>query len=195
MAEQDKPDNTDDNTLERIKTGALERNMALTRMGVGAGAKIAGHTVRNFFRRGESRDEANRNFYKVQAKELVDELGRLKGSVMKAGQMLSLYGQYFLPEEAVEVLATLQDNTPAVSWSFVEPQLIDALGERTISMLNIERKPVLPHRWGKPIWQQSGPPVNRWWSKFNIRVWPARLKVTSAPCLAWSMPPAWPQSA
>ena len=103
MAEQDKPDNAeahakadaDGSTMDRIKTGAFERNVALTRMGVGAGAKIAGHTVRNFFRRGESKDEANRNFYRAQAKELADELGRLKGSVMKAGQMLSLYGQYF----------------------------------------------------------------------------------------------------
>lgn len=142
MSEQDKPDNSEDSTLDRIKTGAFERNVALTRMGVGAGAKIAGHTVRNFFRRGESKDEANRNFYHTQAKELADELGRLKGSVMKAGQMLSLYGQYFLPEEAVEVLATLQDNTPAVSWSFVEPQLIDALGEATIEKLDINRKPI-----------------------------------------------------
>lgn len=146
MAEQDKPDNSEgsaeDSTMDRIKTGAFERNVALTRMGVGAGAKIAGHTVRNLFRRGESKDEANRNFYRAQAKELADELGRLKGSVMKAGQMLSLYGQYFLPEEAVEVLATLQDNTPAVSWSFVEPQLIDALGEKTIAKLDIQRKPI-----------------------------------------------------
>lgn len=142
MAEQDKPDNSDDNTLDRIKTGAFERNVALTRMGVGAGAKIASHTVRNLFRRGESRDEANRNFYRAQARELADELGRLKGSVMKAGQMLSLYGQYFLPEEAVEVLASLQDNTPAVAWSFVEPQLIDALGERTVAKLDIQRKPI-----------------------------------------------------
>ena len=66
MAEQDKPDNAeahakadaDGSTMDRIKTGAFERNVALTRMGVGAGAKIAGHTVRNFFRRGESKDEA-----------------------------------------------------------------------------------------------------------------------------------------
>ena len=82
MAEQDKPDNAeahakadaDGSTMDRIKTGAFERNVALTRMGVGAGAKIAGHTVRNFFRRGESKDEANRNFYRAQAKELADEL-------------------------------------------------------------------------------------------------------------------------
>lgn len=141
MADHDKPDH-DDEALDRIKTGAFERNLALTKMGVGAGAKIAGHTVRNFFRRGESKDEANRNFYREQARELADELGRLKGSVMKAGQMLSLYGQYFLPEEAVEVLASLQDNTPAVAWSFVEPQLIQALGHSTLRNIDIQRKPI-----------------------------------------------------
>uniref|UniRef100_UPI0035150FA9 AarF/UbiB family protein n=1 Tax=Limnobacter sp. TaxID=2003368 RepID=UPI0035150FA9 len=128
--------------LERIKTGAFERNVALTKMGVGAGAKIAGHTVRNFFRKADSREQANRAFYREQAKVLADELGRLKGSVMKAGQMLSLYGQYFLPEEAVEVLAGLQDNTPAVSWSFVEPQLVAALGPSTLEKLDIQTRPI-----------------------------------------------------
>ncbi|HEY1058582.1 MAG TPA: AarF/ABC1/UbiB kinase family protein [Limnobacter sp.] len=141
MAKPPKPD-ASDSELDRIKTGAFERNVALTKMGVGAGAKIASHTVRNLFRRGESKDQANRDFYRQQARELADELGRLKGSVMKAGQMLSLYGQYFLPEEAVEVLASLQDNTPAVSWSFVEPQLIQALGHGAIQKLHIERKPI-----------------------------------------------------
>ena len=92
-------------SIDRIKTGAFERNFALTKMGVGAGAKIATHTVRNFFRKGEDKDAANRNFYRDQAQILADELGQLKGSVMKAGQMLSLYGQYFLPPEAVTVLS------------------------------------------------------------------------------------------
>ncbi|HEX4856870.1 MAG TPA: AarF/ABC1/UbiB kinase family protein [Limnobacter sp.] len=142
MAEQEKPEDQNDNTLDRIKTGAFERNLALTRMGVGAGAKIAGHAVRNLFRSGENKEQANRSFYRAQARELADELGRLKGSVMKAGQMLSLYGQYFLPEEAVEVLATLQDNTPAVAWSFVEPQLQDSLGDKTLQALDINRKPI-----------------------------------------------------
>lgn len=129
-------------SIERIKTGAFERNFALTKMGVGAGAKIAGHTVRNFFRKGEDKDQASREFYRDQAQSLADELGQLKGSVMKAGQMLSLYGQYFLPEEAIEVLATLQDDTPAVSWAFVEPQLQEALGAQTLERLEINRDPI-----------------------------------------------------
>lgn len=138
----DTPPGNADSTLDRIKTGAFERNVALAKMGVGAGAKIAGHSVRNLFRRGDSKAEANRDFYRAQARELADELGRLKGSVMKAGQMLSLYGQYFLPAEAVEVLSSLQDNTPAVSWSFVEPQLTECLGPAVLNKLDINTKPI-----------------------------------------------------
>lgn len=129
-------------SIDRIKTGVFERNLALTKMGVGAGAKIAGHTVRNFFRSGEDKAQANRDFYKEQAEALADDLGKLKGSVMKAGQMLSLYGQYFLPPEAVEALSTLQDNTPAVAWEFVEPQLKEALGAAQLAELDIKTQPI-----------------------------------------------------
>lgn len=129
-------------SIDRIKTGAFERNFALTKMGVGAGAKIATHTVRNLFRKGEEKDTANRKFYRDQAQVLADELGQLKGSVMKAGQMMSLYGQYFLPEEAIEVLSTLQDDTPAVAWDFVEPQLKEALGQSTLAKLEIKTQPI-----------------------------------------------------
>lgn len=138
-----KPDmNDQSDALDRIKTGAFERNFALTKMGAGAGANIAKHAIRNLFRSGESKDQANREFYRRQADQLVDELGKLKGSVMKAGQMLSLYGQYFLPEEAVQALSSLQDNTPAVSWSFVEPQLLSVLGQNTVQKLDIATKPI-----------------------------------------------------
>ncbi|MGH8540670.1 MAG: AarF/UbiB family protein, partial [Stenotrophobium sp.] len=93
--------------------------------------------------RGENRrDEANREFYARQAQILADELGRLKGSVMKAGQMLSLYGQYFLPEEAVTVLSQLQDDTPPVRWKVVAPVLERALGRERLRELEIEETPI-----------------------------------------------------
>lgn len=85
--------------LDRLKTRPFERNLALTKLGFGAGSKIVAHGIRNMFRGEIERDEANRGFYERQARVLADELGQLKGSVMKAGQMLSLWGQYFLPEK------------------------------------------------------------------------------------------------
>ncbi|WP_366515681.1 ABC1 kinase family protein [Solimonas marina] len=121
-----------------LKTKPFERSLALTRLGVGAGAKIMAHSLTNIFRGEISRDSANRDFYERQAQILADELGRLKGSVMKAGQMLSLYGQYFLPEEAVIVLSQLQDDTPPVAWKVVQPVLERNLGKTRLRELDID---------------------------------------------------------
>lgn len=128
--------------LAHLKTGALERNIALTKLGLGAGTQIVAHSIANLFRGEVSRSESDRAFYRRQAEVLRDELGQLKGSVMKAGQMLSLYGQYFLPEEAVTVLSQLQDDTPAVHWRVVGPVLERALGRARLAELEIEQVPL-----------------------------------------------------
>ncbi|MFC4253318.1 ABC1 kinase family protein [Sinimarinibacterium flocculans] len=129
-------------SIPSLKTGPFERSVALTRLGVGAGAKIMAHSIANIFRGEIRRDDANREFYRRQAQVLADELGKLKGSVMKAGQMLSLYGQYFLPEEAVTVLSSLQDDTPPVDWKVVRPVLERALGRRRLQELEVDETPL-----------------------------------------------------
>lgn len=128
--------------LDHLRTGTFERNFALTKLGLGAGTKIVAHSIGNLFRGEISRTQADRDFYKRQAEILRDELGQLKGSVMKAGQMLSLYGQYFLPEEAVTVLSQLQDDTPAVQWRVVAPVLERALGRARLSELEVDETPL-----------------------------------------------------
>ncbi len=127
-------------SIAALKTRPFERNVALTWLGVGAGAKIMAHSVANIFRGEISRDSADREFYERQARILADELGKLKGSVMKAGQMLSLYGQYFLPEEAVTVLSQLQDDTPPVAWSVVAPVLERNIGPQRLAELEVDRR-------------------------------------------------------
>jgi predicted unusual protein kinase regulating ubiquinone biosynthesis (AarF/ABC1/UbiB family) len=140
MASREK--NGSKGSISSLKTGSLERSVALTRLGVGAGAKIVAHSLANIFRGEIKRSSADRAFYERQARVLADELGRLKGSVMKAGQMLSLYGQYFLPEEAVTVLASLQDDTPPVDWRVVAPVLERALGRNRLRELDINETPM-----------------------------------------------------
>lgn len=129
-------------SMSALKTGTFERNFALTRLGLGAGSKIVAHSLMNIFRGEVARSDADREFYRRQSEVLARELGQLKGSVMKAGQMLSLYGQYFLPEEATQVLAQLQDDTPPVAWRVVRPVLLDALGEDRIAELDIDETPL-----------------------------------------------------
>jgi predicted unusual protein kinase regulating ubiquinone biosynthesis (AarF/ABC1/UbiB family) len=129
-------------TMASIKTRPLERNLALTKLGLGAGTKIVAHSLINIFRGEVARDSADREFYARQAQVLADELGRLKGSVMKAGQMLSLYGQYFLPEEAVQVLSELQDDTAPVAWAVVAPVLERSIGRQRLDELQVEHEPL-----------------------------------------------------
>lgn len=129
-------------SIARLKTGSFERNFALAKLGVGAGAKIAMHSLSNVFRGEVSKSEADSEFYTAQAQILADELGQLKGSVMKAGQMLAMFGDYFLPHEAVQVLSQLQDDTPAVAWRQVEPQLRASVGAAALAELDIDETPM-----------------------------------------------------
>lgn len=126
----------------KLKTRAFDRNLAMARMGVIAGGQFAGHTLRNFFRDQDARAESDRAFYREQAQFLADELGRLKGSVMKVGQMLSVYGQYFMPPEALEVLRDLQDDSPPVAWEELAPRVAGRLGEKRAAELEIDPEPL-----------------------------------------------------
>lgn len=51
-----------------------------------------------------------------QANYLVSEIGKLKGSIVKIGQMMALYGEHFLPEEITQALNTLNNQTVALDW-------------------------------------------------------------------------------
>ncbi|MGH8459727.1 MAG: ABC1 kinase family protein, partial [Nevskiales bacterium] len=128
--------------LHKLKTRPLDRNLTMARVGIMAGTQIAGHELLNLFRSQESRTEKDRSFYTRQAQFLARELGQLKGSIMKVGQMLSLYGQYFMPEEAVDVLRGLQDDTPHVDWAIMRPVLEQRLGRARLAELEIDPEPL-----------------------------------------------------
>lgn len=152
--------------LAALKTRPLERNLALTRLGLGAGAQIAAHSVGNLFRSAQGREQADRSFYRRQAEELALQLGQLKGSVMKAGQMLSLYGQYFLPADAVAALAQLQDDTTPVEWALLLPVLQNGLGAR-LDALDIDPQPMAAASLGQ---------VHRAWRRADGRALCVKLQ-------------------
>ena len=132
----------DEKTLKKLKTNPLDRNLAMAKVGVVTGTQVLGHELGNLFRSKAGKEASDRAFYTKQAEYLADELGKLKGSVMKVGQMLSLYGQYFMPPEAVNVLASLQDDTPPVDWSVVFPIVEQQLGPRRLAELDIDPTPL-----------------------------------------------------
>ena len=62
-----------------------------------------------------------------EARRFVDELGRLKGTYVKIGQMMALFGEHFLPPVLAEALHGLGDQTEPLPWESVEPVLRDSL--------------------------------------------------------------------
>lgn len=126
---------------DTLATQPLRRNLALTQLGLGVGARIVVHTLQNVLRSPAQRDSADNEFYARQGQVLAQKLGRLKGGVMKAGQLLALYGDYFLPEAAVRALDSLQTFAEPVAWSVLEPVLRHELGS-ALDDLEVDPRPI-----------------------------------------------------
>ena len=115
-------------TVARIRTGSFERRLSMTRAGLFAGTRMASHMATNWLSSADQREQRHKAMLSKQAQFLVDELGQLKGSVVKIGQMMALYGEHFLPDEVTEALHTLEDQTSALEWKAVEKVIREELG-------------------------------------------------------------------
>ncbi|AOY88710.1 ABC transporter [Marinobacter salinus] len=130
------------NSVSRIKTGSFERRLSLTRAGLFAGTRMASHMATNWFNSRENRDKKHRAMLSKQARFLVDELGQLKGSVVKIGQVMALYGEHFLPEEVTEALHTLEDQTTSLEWPAIERVLKEDMGSDRLAELEVDPEPI-----------------------------------------------------
>ncbi len=129
-------------TVARIRTGSFERRLSLTRAGLYAGGRMASHMATSWLSSADQRETRKRAMMSKQARFLVDELGQLKGSVVKIGQMMALYGEHFLPEEVTEALHTLEDQTSALEWKAIEKVLQEELGADRLRDLKVDPEPI-----------------------------------------------------
>lgn len=127
--------------VDRIRTGQFERRATMAKAGVVAGSKVAATGFANMFRSPEQREIRNKQMMSAQAEYLVHELGQLKGSIVKVGQMMALYGEHFLPAEITAALHHLEDQTSALRWHAVEPHFREQLGKR-FDELEIDPEPL-----------------------------------------------------
>jgi predicted unusual protein kinase regulating ubiquinone biosynthesis (AarF/ABC1/UbiB family) len=116
--------------LKNIKSSILQRGLSLTRLTIDTGTKVVGHNLSTVFANAESKDLKWQKLLASQAQKLSKELGELKGSLMKAGQVISMYGELFLPPEANEFLKTLQSKSPPLQYSEIERILRQQLGSK-----------------------------------------------------------------
>lgn len=128
--------------LKSLKTGGFERRWSLAKASIVAGTKLATASAAGLFSSEEERDLRRRKAMAQQAEYLVREMGKLKGSIVKIGQMMALYGEHFLPPEVTRALHKLNDNTIALAWETIEPYLRAELGSERYNELIIDREPL-----------------------------------------------------
>ncbi|ELA08310.1 hypothetical protein MOMA_07101 [Moraxella macacae 0408225] len=127
--------------LDALKTKALDRRLSIAKASLNIGRRWATNSAFGVFKSKEQKQLAKQAFMKEQAQYLANELGKLKGSVVKIGQMLALYGEHFLPPEITEALQTLNSNTATFSWRIIESALRHELGEK-IHDFDIDPMPI-----------------------------------------------------
>ncbi len=126
--------------IKNLKTSSLSRSLSLARLGLQVGAKAAGQAMSGIFD-GEAAKVIRKKALQVEQMALLArELGQLKGSLMKAGQMLSLYGEHFLPPEVNRLLKPLQSDSPAIEWVQMRKVLVRELGKEKMAELEIEEE-------------------------------------------------------
>ncbi|AHI06144.1 ABC-type transporter [Bdellovibrio bacteriovorus W] len=135
-------------TLKKLRSSVFSRGMSLAKVTLHTGISVAQHGITNIFNDENLKNKNWQALLKSQAALLTNELGELKGSLMKAGQMLSMYGEHFLPPEANQFLKALQSDSPPLAWEAIEPLLKVRLGER-LSLLEIETTPIASASMGQ----------------------------------------------
>lgn len=112
-----------------LKGGPLPRSLSVSLAGIRAGSALAvDSVVQRVMGRGP--DDEDSDFARREARRFAQELGKLKGTYIKIGQMLALFGEQFLPRVLVAALRDLSDQTEPLHWDALESSVRDSLGDR-----------------------------------------------------------------
>ena len=112
-----------------LKANVLPRTLSVSLAGIRAGSALAVDSVVQRLM-GHGPDDADSDFARREARQFAQELGKLKGTYIKIGQMLALFGEQFLPRVLVDALRDLSDQTEPLHWDALESSVRDSLGER-----------------------------------------------------------------
>ncbi len=108
-----------------IRRGSIGRGLAVSVAGLRAGGAFALGSALERLRGG---DGDSSELMRREARRFTAELGRLKGSYVKIGQLLALLGEHFLPAPLTEALHDLDSQTHPLPWSELEPHVRGAIG-------------------------------------------------------------------
>src|SRR5580704_16717611 len=116
----------------RLPTGRVARTARVGGLVTGQGLRWAGMRAANRVRTPERATAAENDRTAALVRELVEQLGQMRGAAMKVGQMLSMVEFDGLPEDQRDALqaklAELRDDVPPVPFSKLERLMRDELG-------------------------------------------------------------------
>ncbi len=116
----------------RLPTGRLARTARVGGLVTSQGARWAGMRTANRVRSPERAAAAQNERTAALVKQLVDQLGQMRGAAMKVGQVLSMVEFEGLPVEERDALqaklAELRDDVPPVPFSKIERLLRQEFG-------------------------------------------------------------------
>jgi predicted unusual protein kinase regulating ubiquinone biosynthesis (AarF/ABC1/UbiB family) len=127
---------------KKTKTGLLSRSLSLAKLTASASGRLAKHTVEGWFSDPIQHLEKGKKILDSQAKQLVGEANQLRGTLVKAGQILSMYGDSFLPKEVAVHLKKLQSEVEPLPMETIEALLKKRLGLERYRQLEIDSKPL-----------------------------------------------------
>lgn len=127
--------------ITKLKTSPFARKLSIAKTSLSIGKNFARHSVGSLFMDSQQKSVQNQAFIEQQANYLVQELGQLKGSVVKIGQMLALYGETMLPPQIVKALHTLDSQTIELSFDVIYDTIYKQIGDK-IHELDIDHKPI-----------------------------------------------------
>jgi predicted unusual protein kinase regulating ubiquinone biosynthesis (AarF/ABC1/UbiB family) len=110
-----------------MRQSRLGRGAALARLALRIGGRYLARSPRLIFASVERRGELRHELALRTADDVVEELGSMKGALMKLGQMAS-YIDEDMPQTFRAAMARLQHNAPPMSPALASSVIVDELG-------------------------------------------------------------------
>ncbi len=127
--------------IKNIKYGKLSRTLNLMGLVIGSSQKALAYKIKSQLKYANPENIAL-ELLKKQIELITNRLSHLKGGLMKVGQMLSVYGEYFLPPDINEILKNLQSKSAPFEWETLRKILIQELGDDILEKLQVDPHPL-----------------------------------------------------
>ena len=103
--------------IKSIKKGFISRNLGMAKMAFGAGKDLLSN------RKDAQLIQNVLNTLEKRSDTIGHELSLMKGSIMKAGQALSVFLGDFLPESVIKTFAALEAQSYFLEWEAIKKQI------------------------------------------------------------------------